>query len=198
MRIVPVVAVLLILPSAPLRAQTQPTDRLVPGAWSLSFALPSGGGGSVGLWTMVSRRANLGVNLGFSFNRTTSKYVDSVSGTLRDDEVRWSIRVEPTVMLYQRLRPNVAPFLLGQIGASYGWTGSSSPSESTRWRTWSVYSRLGLGLEWFPVPAVSVNGWMAISIEAAFAHSRSNYAVNDATTFDAGTLTSVLALRIYP
>jgi len=192
-----IIAVLLVLPAAHARSQSAPTDQLHRGAWSLSFTLPSGGGEAVGAWKMVGARTGLGLVVGYSSRYSDERYSDTTA-VPHVESGDWAVRLEPTLKLYRRPGPNVATYLLATVGSSYQWNGENYETSSSRDHGWSLYARAGFGVEWFPLSAISVDGWMAVGTGATWSHHRyENGSTSDRTDLNGQTLTSALALHIY-
>ena len=195
---------LLLLAAAPAAAQEAVSARnaLRPGAWSLSFGLPFGGGGpelgaGLGAWRMVSARTNLGVELDAYFQRADQ---EDAEGNERERETARA-GVAVAARRYLDLGRAVAPFLAGRVGAGLfreAVDGDDVP-ESVVSRGWSADARGGVGVEWFPARSVSVSGSTGVGIGFERARLRGGPEPGEAesTGFSAGTFTTELGFRIY-
>lgn len=193
MRTAPLFAALMLVPAAAL-AQSQHTDRLVPGAWSLAFALPSGGGGAIGAWKMISPRANLGVTVSLNYQLSQNRYSDSLAPNPSVTSAAWTVGLTPSLKLYRRLRPNVAPYLLAAFNVGYHWYGNT---ERTRDYSLSLGPSFGFGLEWFPLADVSIDGSASLGVSAQFSRESEDYGTIRTRSIGTATATSALALHVY-
>lgn len=137
--------------AAPAAAQQAASaNALQEGRRSISFGLPSGGGSSFGIWTMLSERTNLGLIGQLQVEQQDDPDVDS-----------WGLRLAPAIKRYVRRAGPVAPFLYGNV--ALGWESETQPGGEES--AWSIGTFGGLGVEWFPVSSVSIGGHTGIGLE---------------------------------
>ena len=169
---------------------------IAKGRWSLAFSLPDGGGGSMGLWRMVSARSNLGVTLGIAHDRNT---ISDGPDTARVGMATqfWTVSLEPSIKRYLALREAISPYLFGGLNGSYGWSnqGGFYFSDSNRF-TRSATLRVGLGADWTPLEAISIGAATGI----LWTESMTNYSEAGApkrsdSRFD--TMTTSLTMHLY-
>ncbi|MDH5589334.1 MAG: hypothetical protein OEZ65_09805 [Gemmatimonadota bacterium] len=148
----------------PTQSHAQSERSLPPaGSYGISFGLPDGGGSSFGIRKLLSETTNGGLDFQFGLRRLEYGGTD-----LRDPETLVGFGVVPSVRLYRREFGDVVPFLevhgavVYQKGAVDSWAASAAVGT-------------GLGVEWFPVPGMSVSG--SVGIEGTYDH------------VDAGTVT---------
>lgn len=161
----------------------------MPGRGRTSLALSAfGNGGSIGYWTMISDRTNLGVRVGLSLGGT-----DFDGG---ETGIGLSISAGPALKRYLRgsARP-VAPFLYGGLNASWG----EEEMQGGEVRRGGAGLEGGFGVDWFPAPQVSIGGYTGARL--AYSHQAFEFdAPTDRSTQDAwtlGTFTSGVVLHIY-
>lgn len=135
--------------SFPLELAAQ-SDSVLPaiGSYGVSFGLPSGGGAAFGLRKMISPTTNAGLEIQIDF------VWQDVAGEAvgpQPARTRFALGVSPDVRLYRGSSGPVVPFL--ELGATFTYQNGSSG-----W--WGVDNALGggLGVEWFPLEAMSVSG----------------------------------------
>lgn len=194
--------------AAPLAAQeeTERPNALREGAHSLSFTLPQGGGGMLGVWRMVSPRTNLGVGVGVQAQRSETEHD---GGEVEVD--RWELALELAARRYVSTARAVAPFLeVGVFGAVARVRAGQEQLEEAS----STQGGLGAGagVEWFPARSVSVGG--STGARLLYRRSRLGPEVEAPAPADGGptvmhggearqtdlvlhTFTSQLAFRIY-
>lgn len=168
------------IPAPPLHAQAVPPE---PGTYALSFGFPSSGDASVGIRKMLGSGANAGLNLTFSLDR---RELDGADGDSRNHT--WGLAIEPDIRLYRAQRGNVLPFL--DLNAGFSFQGEDGGD-------WSggVSAGAGIGVEWFPVPSMSLSGKTGLSLY----YRRTDIGGSDATAknMGIGTRTSSLSVNLY-
>lgn len=174
-------------------------NALREGAYALSFGIPEGGQGELGIWKMVSERTGLGLEVGLGASRTE---LDRAPG--EQTSTRWEVAAGLAARRYLATTRAVAPFLTGRLSAAYLEGRSDSPGIDTEHSAWRTALSGGLGVEWFPARSVSVGGHTG----AALSYGRTSAvrplpsgepSPGDATATGVffHTFTSGLSFRIY-
>lgn len=134
----------------PALSQASPPES---GTYALSFRFPSSASSQLGIRKILGSGANAGLNVGLSLNRA----VNERAGL--DDEVstHWSAGLFPNVRFYRGGRANVLPFFVLDAGISY----TDEADDASRL---ALSAGGGLGVEWFPVPSMSLSGTTGISL----------------------------------
>lgn len=199
------IAFLIVCLVSPLGAQSADSARtgLVPGTYSLSFAVPGFGGtassGSFGFWRLMSERTNLGffVQVSARHNRTTAEARDSAYD--RDTgESELLIWAGPAVRRYLATAERVAPFLYGSAQVGYVATSRhAEPLFRDRGNGVSGAVEAGGGLEWFPTRTVSLSGYTGVRASITSQEGRFTEGEYEATTTSIGTFTTALSVNIY-
>lgn len=181
---------------APARAQDWRPEW---GDRSIAFALPSGGGGSLGIWWHRaggrSRALELGLDTGAALD---------VGG----DVDRYSLQTNASLGLafkrYGTAVGPVSPHLYAGTGIRGHWRnqGVDDPGRSAySWWGGGAYGRLGLGVDWFPLERVSIGGHTGGSLEYWYQNPPQGTGLSGdephrhAVSF--GLFTSGLSLNIY-
>lgn len=177
------VTVLVSLVVAPSLLAAQSGLPLPPvGSHAVSFALPDGGGAGVGVRKLVSERRSVGVELqlGVAWHD-----VDTPQGE-GQSQTTLSVGLSPDLRMYTRDRGPVMPFV--------EWTGRVGYRDGAN-DTWAVDGRLGLGLgvEWFPLPSMSVSGSTGLAL--SLLHQSNGGLDTRAVTF--GAFRSELSMNLY-
>jgi hypothetical protein len=136
---------LLLAPATPLAAQTI-TSHPASERGQHSLALSFYGGQQIGYWTKKSDRTDLGLDFG-------------VSGAFRDETTDLTINLTPALKHYLSAAGALAPY--SYVGLPFSWNRTSrdnvgAPDGSSS--AVSVGGSVGLGLDWFPLPQVSIGG----------------------------------------
>ena len=140
-----------LLGAAPGSAQDTASAERLP----RSVALQADRGIGIGLWTRLSPRADVGVNLGISFESLSDEEVD------QDLLV---VQLEPAIKRYLSASADFIPYLYGSLFGSYGRVSASgqSPIEVA-----NEQRRLGtsaaVGLDWFPAERISIGGHVGLA-----------------------------------
>lgn len=120
-------------------------NSLERGNRSLAFSLLSDGG-TFGYWVLKSKRTNLGINLSLR----VSHYDAGRKST------SWNVQLAPAIKRYMIVYKSVAPHYYGSLQIGYG-----KDSNATNW---NIGLNAGLGVEWFPVPEVSVGSFTGFNL----------------------------------
>jgi hypothetical protein len=169
------------------RADDGESLTIVKGRRSVSFSLPDGGGGRLGVWKMISARSNLGMNLRID-HEMDKRTVGPDSMRREDGFWYWDIGLGPSLKRYLLLRPTVSPFLLGEFEASYRWT------SGTYERGGDLTG--GLGADWTPLEWISIGGATGFTWhESMRRYSGSGAPKESNSRFN--TMTSRLTLHLY-
>ena len=122
------------------------SDSVLPasGSYGVSFGLPSGGGAAFGVRKMISSTTNAGLEIQIDFAWSDN----APAGAQR---TRFALGVSPDLRLYRGSSGPVVPFL--ELGLAF--TYQNGPADF-----WGVNNAVGVGLgvEWFPLEAISVSG----------------------------------------
>ncbi|HZG42090.1 MAG TPA: outer membrane beta-barrel protein [Longimicrobium sp.] len=204
-RISATAAMFALIVAAPLRAQdaaadTTPRTSLQKGAWSLSFDVPSygggAGGGAFGGWKMVGERTNLGLLVRIHANDRDDSTEESET-----DQRSSSLAVGLHARRYAPTIRDVTPFLAAGIE---GYTGRSTQRHndaSVTGRGYGASAQAGVGVEWFPVRRVSLAGHTGAEVRIYTSSSEvdtdNGPRENDQSALDFATFTSRLSLQIY-
>ena len=139
---------LLLLPAA-ARAQSVLPD---PGDRALSFSLPSGGGYGFGLRWMRSDGRSLGLDVTPSLDWRRNETDD-------ESETTWALSIRPELRLYRGDAAGpVVPFAQYRLSVGY--------SSHTQDRYgFGVGADVGIGVEWFPLEAMSVSGSTGLGLD---------------------------------
>lgn len=173
-------------------AQDRASAPMTTGKWSLALALPSGGGGSMGLWRMVGDRTNLGVELTPGWNHYRRSYTE---GSLAQEV--WNVRLSPIVQRYLSVNRRVAPFMRGGIELGLGYTGTAGVAGGGHSANrYHLGASIALGVECFALADISVNGYTGSHIGFDW-DAESGSSSNRGHTLDLGTFMSSIILRIY-
>ncbi|HEY8470544.1 MAG TPA: hypothetical protein VIL18_12915 [Longimicrobiales bacterium] len=184
LKVAVVSAMVLAAVAAPAAAQQAGSENaLQKGRRSISFGLPGGGGTSFGIWTMLSQRTNLGLNVELDMRDSDTPDVGS-----------WELELAPAIKRYTRGLGPVTPFLYGEV--SLGFAESSQGANDLS--SWSTGAFGGLGVEWFPVRSVSIGGYTGIGLSYMSSEVETPGLPSDSRTdFRLSTGTSALSLHIY-
>jgi len=182
--------------AGPAWAEEGASRTIAKGRWSLAFSLPDGGGGSMGLWRMVSGRSNVGLTLGVAHSRNT---VTDGPDTARVGMASqfWTFSLEPSLKRYLAVRETISPYLFGGLKGSYGWSneGGFYFSNSNRF-TRSATLRVGLGADWTPLDQISIGAATGILwTEAMTNYSEPGAPKRSDSQFD--TMTTSLTMHLY-
>jgi hypothetical protein len=188
---------------APARAAAQTPEPgvtpLAPGVQSISFALPWGGGGRFGYWRMRDERRAIGWEVGVNVAHDRER-VEQVGGDRVQGHTRAEIAVGPTFRRYMAVNERVVPFMQTGVHATYVLRRGSQthPTHLVATRHGvGVRAAAGLGVEWFPVPRVGVNGFTGLSVEGGHGWTAGDGEDRRAWSGQLDTFTSGLALQIY-
>lgn len=144
----------------------------------------------VGIWTRLSDRTDVGLNVGLAYARF---------GIEDDDQSERLVRVEPALKRYLGARDGFAPYarvaLFGELGEE------EQEEEGT---TFTVEQRsfggsAAFGVDWFPARRISIGGHVGLSAGVQdFSASASEFdAEVEGDGLFAGTFSSGLVVHLY-
>lgn len=207
-----VLPLVLVLPAAfaPAAAQEPqpdpairpPVHSLVPGAHALSFTLLDGEAGELGYWRVHSPRTSLGLFVRLELERAEVE-TDAPNDDVRSETNSFALSVGPQVRRYLRPAARVTPFLYGSAELGYErerrTTETTVEEFETRADAFFGSLRAGVGLEWFPVPEVSVSGQTGLRLRAEHGTAESDLVDREDRTWIVGldSFTSALSLNVY-
>jgi len=170
----------LLLPAAGAGQQGHPLPAV--GSHGLTFSLPEGGGAGFGIRKMTSERKSVGVELqvGVAWHRFEE------GGDEEHSQTSFSLGVAPDLRLYRRGAGPVVPFL--ELSGRAGYQASDSEA-------WAVNGSagVGLGVEWIPLPSMSVSGSTGMALVAQYADS----GASSQTRLNLGAFRSRISLNLY-
>jgi len=182
--------------AGPALAEESASRAIAKGRWSLAISLPDGGGGSMGLWKMVSARSNLGATIGIAHDRETTTDGPDTARVAMGTQF-WTVSLEPSIKRYLALREAISPYLFGGLKGSYGWSYGDGLyfSNSNRYMR-SAALRVGLGADWTPLEAISIGAATGILwSESMTSYSEPGAPKRSESRFD--TMTTELTLHLY-
>lgn len=143
-------AALVVAPAVQAQETTAGPER---GRHSISIAAQGDVG--VGVWTRLSDRTDLGLNLALNYNRF---------GIEDDDQTTRNLRVEPAFKHYLYAHDGFAPYAFGSFFASTGKQTQAGDGEETI----TVSERLAgvsaaVGIDWFPARRLSIGGHVGLA-----------------------------------
>ena len=164
--------------------------------WSVSFALPEGGGSNFGLARMVGDLWQFGLEIGFESSDTDLGPVGN-NGAAENEVDDKSFLIGPVIKRYIGVSGPVAPYLRASFGA--GWTNNEvRQTNAVRVaKTRNFSSRLAVGAEWFPVEGISIGGHTGVLLQYIRAENTVNEAGVEQITWSTNTFRSGLNLRIW-
>ena len=154
------------------------------GSYGVSFGLPDGGGAGFGLRRMLSSRINAGLDVVFD---VSWQDFDRPVGPQEEPRTSFHLELVPNIRLYKGSEGAIVlPFLLLGLRGSY----TKAPVDG-----WGVGAgaEVGLGVEWFPAPAVSVSG----STGARATYGSNSGQGYSGKFFNLGVFRSELTLNLY-
>ena len=205
MRLIAATTLCVVCLASPLRAQEADSARtsLVPGTYSLSFGIPGygsvGGSGTYGFWRMMSPRTNLGlfVQINGTQSETTVEFSDTTSDRETDDK-NFTITAGPAIRRYVTTTERVAPYVYGSVQAGYTTSRRrADPNYQERSSGMRGVAEAGVGLEWFPVRAISFSGHTGLQASVTSQDGRSNTGGFENVFTNIGTFTTSLSANIY-
>lgn len=113
-----------------------------------------------GYWNRISRRADVGLNLGFS--------VETLGDDTGDQKLR-TFSLEPALKLYAAPDGAFLPYGYASVFGSYGrlsatGTGGGNDGSATVRNDQREYgASLGLGLDWFPARRISLGAHVGVA-----------------------------------
>jgi len=193
-------AALALAAAAPVLAQETPEApaSLVRGKHAFSFDVPPSGGGAVGGWVSLRDRTQLGLRLGLNLHEGHDTSDDSITSR-RQQQGFAQVGLE--LRRFHPVSANVAPFVSATVFSGYARQHVTQGGNAARQTFWNAGAGIGVGVEWFPVPAVSLGG--RLGLDASYGHSRirsdfgGTESVSTSNSFDLNTGTSALSLKIY-
>ena len=178
----------------------EPTAALQKGKYSMVFALPGGGGGSMGLWKLLSDRTNVGLSIRVNQGTYDIEY-EYADGALRsENRTNWGVSVTPAFKRYLSRQDNKTIFFYyGGVGLQYNSTKASLSDDERRRQNWNwnINPAAGIGVEWFLRDGVSIGGYTGL--RGTFSHYENDYRTsqNKSSSWYLTTFTSALFLHIY-
>ena len=162
---------LLLAPTTPLAAQTigsyPATER-----GQHSIALSIDGNSRIGYWTRQSDRTDLGLELGFG-------------GAFSDSNSNLTLILTPAIKHYVTPAGPLAPYTY--FGLPVSFSRSSNDFDSSH--NWALGGVFALGVDWFPLPQVSVGGHAGVN--ASYRDG------NGSGLVSVGTFTSAIHAQLY-
>ena len=149
-----VVAVAAALALAPAVLQAQENDGRERGSRSVS--LSTQGDATVGIWTRLSPRTDLGLNVGLALSSLEQG---------ENELDQWNVQVEPALKLYADQRGAFLPYTYVSLIAAFGrqeQTNSIAPGVSATGKQRGAGASVGIGLDWFPASRISIGGHVGV------------------------------------
>ena len=178
--------------TSPLSAQSEGVPG--EGSWGLRFALPDGGGGTLGAARFLTDRTSLGVDLSFRYRSTES--TGGPGGPLNESS-GWSVGVTPELRHYLGRPRAVMPFVLSSLSVQR--TSSTTGNGNIETRAWMTTARAGLGAEWFPTDWVGISG--STGIDALYVTTDNERitppATGESSQWEVGVFRSEIYLSLY-
>ena len=168
------VVILIMAASAFTQEKDKRVNSLERGKRSLAFSLFSDGG-TFGYWVLKSRLTNLGLNCSLH----VSHFDDGRKRT------SWNVQLAPAIKRYMIVYKSVAPHYYGSLQAGYGKSGNAT--------NWNFGFIAGLGVEWFPVPEISVGSFTGFN----FSYSQQKAGDYTQKAFTVLSFTPRLTMNIY-
>lgn len=154
------------------------------GSWGISFLLPEGGGnGGFGIRRIMSERVNAGLE--FTFDH---RWEETQGGGIGFKGTGWGFGIHPDVRIYKEVTGRVVPFLLLATGIDYAKAANDATFTG-------LFARSGVGVEWFPVDAVSVVGSTGVAF--TWNHTEQSGAVTDRWSKALVCYRSAITLNLY-
>ena len=156
-------------------AHTTPLAAQAVGSYSAverggrSIVLSVGGGGQIGYWTRRNERTDLGLEVG-------------VNGIAGEGTTVLTLSVTPALKRYHAPTGPLAPYTYLGIPLSYAVSESDD--------VFRVGGLVGFGLEWLPVPQVSLGGH--VGLRASYHHQGGGLGL-----IDFGTVSSGIRMHLY-
>lgn len=130
---------------------------------SIAFAMPGGGGGGLGIWWHRAGRRSRALELDLD----TGASLD-VGGEVDRYSLQTTASLGLAFKRYGAAVGSVSPHLYGGTGIRGHWRnqGANDPSRAA-YSLWGAgaYTRLGLGVDWFPLERISVGGHTGGSLD---------------------------------
>jgi len=168
-------------------AEESDSKAIAKGRWSVAFSLPDGGGGSMGVWRMVSQKSNLGINVGIDHEMEQfTSGPDSLRA--KGGSSFWAVSLGPSIKRYLVVRDAVSPFLLASLRGSYRWSRGAYRRGATL--------EAGLGADWTPLESISIGAATGVSwTESMVSYSAQGAPKTSNSLFD--TMTTSLMMHLY-
>jgi len=185
--------ILLLAAAAPASAQSPVPEK---GTWSVSFALPEGGGSNFGIANLVGEQWQLGLEMNFQSSDTDLGPVGDNNAAENEIDDK-NFLIGPVIKYYIGESGPVAPYLRASFGA--GWNNNEvRQTNAVRvTKTTDYSSRLAVGAEWFPVDGISIGGHTGVLLRYTRAESTINDNGVEQITWSTNTFRSGLNLRIW-
>jgi len=174
-----------------------PINSLVPGARSLAFGRLGEGTSAIEYWRMRSAHTNQGLIVAFSTGYSRSTLADAASQR-QSSGGAVSVSAGPAVRRYASVTERVNPFFYGHALVGYGYSTSQVPPDRRDHRHAFLGSvSTGVGLEWFPVPQISLSGQAGVRISTQL--DRVEYERHTSENLSVGfsTFGAALMLNLY-
>jgi hypothetical protein len=194
-------AILMILiPGTVAHGQDAPAVPPTSGTLSVSFYLPGGGGGGIGVWRQMGTRYSLGLEMEGAYNKQKRKVFNQAVSVEGEGRTR-SILVGPSLKRYWDPTARVAPFLYLHTGFGFSEVDTKATGDagnsSQGGHAFFTRIRPGIGADWFPLAGVSIGGYVGFEYGYDFQKSDSPDATAKTWTTNIDTLTSGLRLNLY-
>ena len=171
-----------------------------PGTYSISFYLPEGGGGGIGVWRQTGSRFSLGLEMEGAYNKQKRKVFNQVVSVEGEARTR-TILLGPSLKRYWEPTALVAPFLYAHTGFGFSETDTKAKGDgggsSQGGHAFFTRIRSGVGADWFPLSGISLGGHVGFEFGYDFQKSDSPEATAKTWTTNLRTLTSGLRLNLY-
>jgi hypothetical protein len=169
---------------------------LAPGKHAFSFDIPQSGGAAIAGWANLTARTQLGLRLSGNLQRQHLDISDSTERNATFGDAHMGVEL-------RRFLPRsatVAPFLSGSLSAGGGNERQDDSQVTLRTSYWDVGAGVGGGVEWFPLPSISVGGRLGLDFGYRHLHQGDDFGEGHqalGNVFFISTGTSSLALKIY-
>ena len=157
-----------------------------------SVSLSTQGDATVGLWTRLSPRTDLGLNVGVTLS-------SQEQGDIETDQ--WNVQVEPALKLYAGQQGAFRPYTYASLIAVFSsqeQTNSVAPGGSATFKQRGGGASVGIGLDWLPASRISIGGHVGVQglyrdLSAEF----SNEQEEEGEGWSVGTFNSGIRIHLY-
>lgn len=164
---IPAIAMLGLLVTPALLMGQQEPEPLAEESWGVQVAVLDGRSQDVGIGKFVSRRTQIALGVGFrSFSRDQERSNDVEE---RDRDIT-ELVVRAQLRRFLTTTDEIAPFLTlsvapGFFGADETFNSPDGEQSVVTTRDFSIVSRAGGGVEWFPADQLGMAGFAGIRVE---------------------------------